>query len=479
MYARVFRALARSAPGRGQRGAARSRASTSTRRACRSSSRIDKGVPTAHANLPFEGAARPMTEGARVHPVARRAESADGRSRDRHSALRRHASCHGLRFIPVVHASLLRVRASRGVVHRFARAIDAARERVWAGMARESAHQLGTPLSSLSGWIELLRGAAATTRSRASAIAHMRGDLERLERVAHRFERIGREPQRDASISARSSSASANYFQARVPTLAHTRHHRRRRSATSRSSIDGDAVLLEWAIEVLTKNAIDALAGRGGRIDIADDATRSGRRVRASRRRRRARHSARAARAGSSSRASRRRRAGGASASRSPSASSRRITAASLVLAPTEQGATFEIILQGCAACCHRCVPRCTRQAESRAARGRAPRRRSDPRARRRRLGKDARAHDAHRAPHRHRRRRSAQILAVTFTNKAAGEMRERIATPARREPAGMWVGHLPRDRRAHAARARRISSDARRRSRSTIRTTRSASSSD
>src|SRR4029078_1676430 len=70
---------------------------------------------------------------------------------------------------------------------------DAARERLWAGMARESAHQLGTPLSSLSGWIELLedRGDDESTRT---VTRHMRGDLERLDREAPRFERVRREP---------------------------------------------------------------------------------------------------------------------------------------------------------------------------------------------------------------------------------------------------------------------------------------------
>jgi signal transduction histidine kinase len=134
-------------------------------------------------------------------------------------------------------------------------------------MARESAHQLGTPLSSLAGWIELLedRGTDDGTRR---AVAFMRADLERLDRVAHRFERIGREPRRDAVNVAELVDRIANYFRARVPKLAH--------AVTidvvpASASVDvrGDAVLLEWALEVLVKNAIDALAGRGGVITLA------------------------------------------------------------------------------------------------------------------------------------------------------------------------------------------------------------------
>ena len=144
---------------------------------------------------------------------------------------------------------------------------NAERERVWAGMARESAHQLGTPLSSLSGWIELLeeRGTDQPTQA---ALTQMRADLVRLDRVAHRFERIGREPRRDIVDVAALVDRLGNYFRQRVPTLNHA------------VTIDilppdepftvlGDAVLLEWSLEVLVKNAVDALAGRGGRISLA------------------------------------------------------------------------------------------------------------------------------------------------------------------------------------------------------------------
>ena len=144
---------------------------------------------------------------------------------------------------------------------------NAERERVWAGMARESAHQLGTPLSSLSGWIELLeeRGPDEPTQS---ALTQMRADLLRLDRVAHRFERIGREPRRDTVDVAALVDRLGNYFRQRVPTLKH--------AVTIEIlppdepfTVLGDAVLLEWSLEVLVKNAVDALAGRGGRIALA------------------------------------------------------------------------------------------------------------------------------------------------------------------------------------------------------------------
>src|SRR5581483_2122838 len=98
----------------------------------------------------------------------------------------------GLRFIPALQAITAAILLLAGLYIIRTRG-NAARERLWAGMARESAHQLGTPLSSLAGWIELLEDRASDESSHA-AVRYMRGDLERLDRVAHRFERIGREP---------------------------------------------------------------------------------------------------------------------------------------------------------------------------------------------------------------------------------------------------------------------------------------------
>lgn len=171
----------------------------------------------------------------------------------------------GLRYIPLLQALVLGVAVLAGVAMLRARG-RADRERMWAGMARESAHQLGTPLSSLSGWIELLSEEPAGPA--AMALPHMRADLERLERVAHRFERIGRPPRKEPVDLGLLAERVATYFRARVPTLAHTvsiQFERRGDALT----VQGDAVLLEWAIESLIKNAVDALAGRGGLIRVA------------------------------------------------------------------------------------------------------------------------------------------------------------------------------------------------------------------
>jgi signal transduction histidine kinase len=171
-----------------------------------------------------------------------------------------------LRLVPVLQALTTAILLLAGLFIIRTRH-DAARERLWAGMARESAHQLGTPLSSLSGWVELLEDAANDDRSTAAA-KHMRADLERLDRVAHRFERIGREPKFEEIDPGAIIDRLTRYFQARVPTLANTIVVESS-VAPDLPKVHGDPVLLEWAVEVLTKNAIDALAGRGGHVRLS------------------------------------------------------------------------------------------------------------------------------------------------------------------------------------------------------------------
>jgi signal transduction histidine kinase len=173
----------------------------------------------------------------------------------------------GLSVIPLLQASLLAVLifVSFYVVRTRNRA---ERERTFAGMAREAAHQLGTPLSSLHGWVELLKESSSDDPAVQAALPHLGGDVERLERVAHRFERIGRPPRRDVIDIAGLVADVAGYFSARLPTLAQAIRIEVDRPDGA-LPVPGDRVLLEWAMESLVKNSIDALAGRGGTIALS------------------------------------------------------------------------------------------------------------------------------------------------------------------------------------------------------------------
>lgn len=143
--------------------------------------------------------------------------------------------------------------------------VSAARDRLWVAMARESAHQLGTPLMSLTGWIDYLRENPGTPGS--ELVGHLEADAERLQRVAKRFERIGRPARREPVGLGTVAERVVGYFQPRLPTLAHSVTMTLRSAGAGPTAI-GDPVLIEWALEVVVKNAIDALSGRGGRIEV-------------------------------------------------------------------------------------------------------------------------------------------------------------------------------------------------------------------
>jgi signal transduction histidine kinase len=141
-------------------------------------------------------------------------------------------------------------------------AISAQNDRLWVAMAREAAHQMGTPLTSLQGWIERVRSLAEQLPGLAE---HLSADAERLERVARRFERIGNPATREPIGLGALADRVANYFRPRLPRWANQIDLRVEAPGPG-PIVLGDPVLLEWALEALVKNAIDALQGRPGTI---------------------------------------------------------------------------------------------------------------------------------------------------------------------------------------------------------------------
>ncbi len=141
---------------------------------------------------------------------------------------------------------------------------------IWVGMARETAHQLGTPISSLMGWVDLLEADTAPgDESRRSTLREMRADITRLERIATRFERVGSVPQL-APLDVNSVvSDVAAYLRRRLPSKG-------RKVEILEQLEDGlppvwtERELLAWTVENLLKNAADAiLKGKaGGRIAV-------------------------------------------------------------------------------------------------------------------------------------------------------------------------------------------------------------------
>lgn len=168
-----------------------------------------------------------------------------------------------LTLLTVLQALILLIIVSVGFAA-YRNAMAAQRDRLWVAMAREAAHQMGTPLMSLQGWIEQLRSRATPPPHLAD---HLAADAERLERVAQRFERIGHATRRDPIDTVALVRKVAAYFQPRLPTRVN-RIDLQVEVPETAPIVLGDPILLEWALESLVKNAIDALQGREGTITL-------------------------------------------------------------------------------------------------------------------------------------------------------------------------------------------------------------------
>lgn len=132
--------------------------------------------------------------------------------------------------------------------------------RVWIGLAKETAHQLGTPTSSLLGWIEYLR----TQDIDQSAVEEMNKDLTHLMKIVDRFSKIGSEtPLTPANIN-EIVGESVMYFRKRIPRNV-TLDYNGLAIAPVQAAVN--AALFEWVVENLMKNSLDALQGHGS-IDV-------------------------------------------------------------------------------------------------------------------------------------------------------------------------------------------------------------------
>jgi signal transduction histidine kinase len=135
---------------------------------------------------------------------------------------------------------------------------------IWVGMARETAHQLGTPISSLLGWTELLRTQAGANAAASETLAEMNNDLQRLQKIADRFSKIGSRPDLHEEPVTDIINHVVQYFQRRIP------HTGKRVTLTIEAHSDErvkvNRELFEWVIENLTKNALDAIESGEGRI---------------------------------------------------------------------------------------------------------------------------------------------------------------------------------------------------------------------
>ncbi|KAB2915413.1 MAG: GHKL domain-containing protein [Bacteroidetes bacterium] len=140
--------------------------------------------------------------------------------------------------------------------------------RVWVGLAKETAHQLGTPISSLLAWIDLFRASEGNIDS--ELITEMEHDVKRLELVTERFSKIGSEPELKPENIEQVLEKAVGYLKNRVSSkVAFTIDASRLTHPTAQVNIP----LFEWVVENLCKNAIDAMEGQG-KIDFMITETR-------------------------------------------------------------------------------------------------------------------------------------------------------------------------------------------------------------
>lgn len=137
---------------------------------------------------------------------------------------------------------------------------------IWVGMAKETAHQLGTPLSSLMGWLELINADQSSENSR-KVVLDMENDVSRLNKVANRFSQIGSQTDLKKHEVIPILKDTIRYFQRRLPQMGKKIEIIENFQSIPPVQLNRD--LFEWVIENLIKNSLDAIEKENGLIEIS------------------------------------------------------------------------------------------------------------------------------------------------------------------------------------------------------------------
>ena len=151
---------------------------------------------------------------------------------------------------------------------------------IWVGMAKETAHQLGTPLSSLSGWLELIQSEIDQNQNSPERldqiqrmIGEMQKDMGRLSQIASRFSQIGSVPELKLGNVGTVLEETITYFRDRGPQFG--RHQIRIHCQEEVPPVPVNSELMSWVFENLFKNSMDAIGRKSGEIEVclhcADD----------------------------------------------------------------------------------------------------------------------------------------------------------------------------------------------------------------
>jgi len=142
---------------------------------------------------------------------------------------------------------------------------------VYVGMAKETAHQLGTPISSLMGWVKLLED---NSNNKGKIYSSMKKDLYKLENISDKFNKIGSKP-KFTLISIQSLIVDViEYYKSKLPKSSEIAINFES-DIKDNTKIEGDKILLYWAFENIIKNSIDSIRNHNGQINIKVDGLNS------------------------------------------------------------------------------------------------------------------------------------------------------------------------------------------------------------
>ena len=161
-----------------------------------------------------------------------------------------------LRFFPYVQFGILALLL--GVGYATYKSITRSEQsNLWVGMTKEAAHQLGTPLSSMYGWIQLLKDSSQQDEETLSIVYEIEDDVSRLKGIAERFNKIGSQPELKKTSLEPIIDEVISYMERRLPQLGKRIEVRKVVGTNIKATINTE--LFQWAIENLIKNSMDAI----------------------------------------------------------------------------------------------------------------------------------------------------------------------------------------------------------------------------
>ena len=151
------------------------------------------------------------------------------------------------------------------------------KQHIWVGLSRETAHQLGTPVSALLGWLDHLKNDSSSVKK---IIPELESDIERLEQVSRRFSKMGSKPEMEYFDLSNKVENVLTYLKRRIPTLG--KKVEMVNNIEPDIEIKANGTLLSWAIENLIKNSIDSISGDLGSIHVSMSKNKSNVKIRIS-----------------------------------------------------------------------------------------------------------------------------------------------------------------------------------------------------